>query len=169
MIIVKWVILLAIFLISSLLGIMFANKYKNRVNDLKQIRRALNIFKTKIKYTYEPLPQIFMNIANEFGDEIGEIFKTASINMKEFSAGEAWKYAIQNSKTNMNEEDLKVLENLEKLLGKTNIDGQLSEIELIEKFIDVQIEKAEEEQKKNEKLYKNLGVITGLAIAIILI
>lgn len=47
--------------------------------------------------------------------------------------------------------------------------GQLSEINLTKKFIDTQIEKAEEEQKKNEKLYKSLGIIAGLAIAIILI
>ena len=47
--------------------------------------------------------------------------------------------------------------------------GQLSEIELTEKFMATQIEKAEEEQKENEKLYKSLGVIAGLAIAIILI
>lgn len=37
------------------------------------------------------------------------------------------------------------------------------------KFIDEQIQKAEEEQKKNEKLYKSLGIITGIGIAIILI
>ena len=36
-------------------------------------------------------------------------------------------------------------------------------------YIEVQIEKAEKEQNKNEKLYKNLGVIVGLAIVIILL
>lgn len=41
--------------------------------------------------------------------------------MKEHSAGDAWKSAVRNSKTNMKEEDLKVLENLEKLLGKTDV------------------------------------------------
>jgi len=49
------------------------------------------------------------------------------------------------------------------------LNGQLSEIELMEKFIDKQIEIAEEAQKKNEKLYKSLGIITGIAIVIILI
>lgn len=89
--------------------------------------------------------------------------------MQDMSAGEAWKYGIQNSKTNLKEEDLKVLENLEKLLGKTNIDGQLSEIELIEQFIIEQTKLAEEEQKKNEKMYKSLGIIAGLAIVIMMI
>lgn len=42
--------------------------------------------------------------------------------MKELSAEEAWVHAISVSKTNMKEEDLKILENLGKLLGKTNIE-----------------------------------------------
>lgn len=66
MIILKLIILLAILIISSILGIMFANKYKDRVNDLKEIKSALNILKTKIEYTYEPLPQIFEEIGKKF-------------------------------------------------------------------------------------------------------
>lgn len=88
--------------------------------------------------------------------------------MKEVSAGEAWKFAIENSKTGMSKEDLEVLKNLESLLGKTDADGQEVEIELMKKFIDTQIEKAEEEEKKNEKLCKSLGLIFGLAAVIIL-
>lgn len=89
--------------------------------------------------------------------------------MKELSAGEAWKYAVENSKTNMTKEDLNLLERFDKLLGKTNIEGQLSEIELIGKFMDGQIINAEDEQKKNEKLYRSLGIIAGIAIVIILV
>ena len=68
----------------------------------------------------------------------------------------------------MNKEDLESLRNLDKLLGKTNAEGQLSELELTEKFIESQIQKAEEERRKNEKLYRNLGITVGLAIVIIL-
>lgn len=59
MIVIKSLILLSIFVTSTALGIMLANKYKDRVTDLKQMRSALNILKTKIVYTYEPLPEIF--------------------------------------------------------------------------------------------------------------
>ncbi len=89
--------------------------------------------------------------------------------MKELSAGEAWSYALKSSSTSMDIEDINVLKTLEKLLGKTNVEGQLSEIELLKNSIDTQIQKAEEERYKNERLYKNLGIIVGLAIVIILI
>lgn len=66
MIIIKSIIMLLIFISSSVLGIMLANRYKYRVDELKQIRSALNIIKTKIQYTYEPLPQIFLDISKKF-------------------------------------------------------------------------------------------------------
>ncbi len=47
--------------------------------------------------------------------------------------------------------------------------GQLSEIALVEGFLSDQIVTATEEQKKNEKLYKSLGIIVGLGAVIILI
>ena len=169
MIFIKWTILIAIFLISTTIGISIASRYKNRVKDLKNIRNILNILETKIKFTYEPLPQIFEEISNEFTGEISNIFGTAKEKMKEISAGDAWHFAIENSNTNMNNEDLNILNSLEKLLGKTDVEGQLSEIVLIKEFIDAQIKKAEEEQSKNEKLYRNQGIMIGMIIVIILI
>ena len=56
-----------------------------------------------------------------------------------------------------------------KLLGKTDIEGQLSEIELGLELINKQIKDAEIEKNKNSKLYKTMGVILGIGISIILI
>lgn len=53
--------------------------------------------------------------------------------------------------------------------GQTDVEGQVSQIEVTKSFIDMQIDKAEEERKKNEKLYKTLGITVGLAIVIVLI
>jgi stage III sporulation protein AB len=57
---------------------------------------------------------------------------------------------------------------LSKLLGKTNLEGQVREIELTQSFLKKQIEDAEQERQKNEKLYKTLGMTIGLAIVILL-
>ena len=169
MVFIKYIILFFIFMSVSYIGLALASRYKSRVRDLKNIRNILNIIETKIKYTYEPLPQIFLEISQEFTGGISELFKTSVEQMKSVSAGEAWKYALECSNTSLNSEDLEILKKLENLLGKTNAEGQLSEIELMNNFIDIQIKKSEEEQNKNEKMYKNLGVIVGLAIVIILI
>lgn len=156
MIIIKFISLIAILLFSSYIGIIISNKYKNRVEDLKEIKRGLNIFETKIKYTYEPVPEIFKEISGNLKENIANIFINASKNMEENIAKDAWNQAIDNSNTSMNKEDLEVIKGLGKLLGKTDLDGQVSQIELTDRFIDTQIEKAEKEYTKNEKLYKTL-------------
>jgi stage III sporulation protein AB len=53
------------------------------------------------------------------------------------------------------------------MLGKTDKSGQLQEIDIVSKFLDRQIEISEEEKNKNEKMYKSLGIVCGLALAIV--
>ena len=85
------------------------------------------------------------------------------------SAGEAWENAVQKSDTNLTKEDIQVLLMLSKMLGQTDLEGQISQIEITENFLEKQITEAEQEKNKNEKLYRKLGTTIGLIIVIILI
>ena len=67
------------------------------------------------------------------------------------------------------QQDKKTLNNLSKLLGETDIDGQISQIEITKEYLDKQIEKADEDKKKSEKMYKTLGMIIGIGIVIVLV
>ena len=55
------------------------------------------------------------------------------------------------------------------MLGKTDIEGQASQIEHTIAFLEIQIKKAEEARTKNEKLYKSLGSLAGAGLVILLI
>lgn len=156
MIIIKFISLIAILILSSYMGIIITGKYKNRVVELKEIKRALNIFETKIRYTYEPVPEIFKEISGNLKENIASIFINASKKMQNETATLAWIQALEDANTSMNNEDLETIKGLGKLLGKTDLEGQVSQIQLTDKFIDTQIEKAEKEYVKNEKLYKTL-------------
>lgn len=168
--IIKFLILLLVFASSLSIGFLIAKKYENRVKELKDMKNALNMFETKIKFTYASVPEIFEEIAKQFGEEIvGQIFRTASILMKDKSAGEAWNEGIDTVNSNMTLEDKSTLKNLGKLLGKTDLEGQISEIRLVTDLLDTQIELAEIDRRKNEKMYKTLGGIIGLTLVIILV
>lgn len=169
MVIIKFILLGIIFGMSMLIGINIAKKYSSRVFELKELLRALNMFEEKIKFTYEPIPDAFEDISKNTKSEISKIFEEASINMKTMCASEAWEKAINNSNTKMTKEDLDIIKGLAKMLGRTDLDGQVSEIRLTKKFIESKIEEAELERAKNNKLYKTLGVTIGLAIVIVLI
>lgn len=166
---IKILIYTFIFLSCSLIGILMSRKYINRVNELKEFKNALNIFKTKIRYTYEPIPEIFAEISENVNPSISTVFKQAAGKMDVLAAGEAWDLALKIDDLNINDEDRNALKNLSKLLGKTDLQGQLSQIEMTSDYLDEQILKAEREKNKNEKLYRTLGMILGMAIVIILI
>lgn len=166
---IKIIIYAFIFLSCSLIGILISKKYINRVNELKEFKNALNIFKTKIRYTYEPIPEIFAEISENVNPNISSVFKQAALKMDILAAGEAWNLALKMDNLNINEEDRNALKNLSKLLGKTDLQGQLNQIEMTSDFLDEQIKKAEKEKDKNEKMYRTLGMILGLTIVIILI
>ena len=89
--------------------------------------------------------------------------------MKFESTDIAWEEAVEELKSNLKTEDKQTIKTLSKLLGSTDTDGQISQIEVTETFLEKQIREAEEEKQKNEKLYKKLGATIGLAIVIILI
>ena len=169
MMIFKFIFLTIILFGTSYIGILMAKKYSSRVKDLKEMRKALNFFEDKIKFTYEPIPDVFEEISSKVNENIGEIFKSSANLMQNESAGVSWEKAVDNANTNFTKEDNEIIKVLAKMLGQTDIDGQVSEIRLTNKFIDVQIKEAENEKNRNEKLYKTLGVTVGLAIVIVLI
>lgn len=169
MLIIKIFIYTFIFLTTSAIGMLKSKKYIDRVDELKEMKAAISVFKTKLKYTYEPIPEIFNEISESFNSVIGKIFKIASLNMQNINAGTAWNMAIDLGTLNINSEDKSILKNLGKLLGETDLNGQISQIELTENFLEEQIKKAERERQKNEKLYRTLGMTGGLAIVIILL
>jgi stage III sporulation protein AB len=59
MFILKAINLILIILIPSYIGIYKSQNFKNRTNDLKKIKMALGVFKSKIEFTYEPIVEIF--------------------------------------------------------------------------------------------------------------
>lgn len=168
-ILIKFLMLAILLIITSWIGIILSKKYTNRVKELKQIKTGLNIIENKIKFTYEPIPEIFKEIATKFTGNVSDIFKTAYKNMENTEAGKSWENSVDLINSNLNKEDKDAIKGLGKLLGKTDVDGQVSQINLINEFLNTQIEQAEADREKGEKLYKKLGVISGLMIIVALI
>ena len=61
-----------------------------------------------------------------------------------YQTREVWENCIQDADISINQEDKDILKRLGKLLGQTDVEGQVSEIEVTQNFLNMQIEKAEE-------------------------
>ena len=113
---IKIIIYTFIFLSCSFIGILISRRYVNRVNELKEFKNALNIFKTKIRYTYEPIPEIFGEISKNTNYNISKLFKQATENMQDETASLAWETAVDEFSGNINKEDKQAIKTLSKLL-----------------------------------------------------
>lgn len=167
--ILKYTLLLIIFSLSTIIGITISKMYENRVKELREFKSILNIIKTKIKFTYEPLAEIFKQIAKDNSTNIEKIFGKMVNQIQYRQVREAWENCIQEADISIKQEDKDILKKLGQLLGQTDVEGQVSEIEVTQNFLDMQITKAEEEKNKNQKMYKTLGIVIGLVFVIILL
>ena len=57
--------------------------------------------------------------------------------------------------SSLNKEDIEAIKSFSKMLGNTDIEGQVSQIELVENLIKKQIEQATEEKKKTLNYIKH--------------
>ena len=106
---IKLLILNLILITSTIIGITFSKKYAYRVKELQEMKNALNIFMTKIKFTYEPIPSTFMYISEKVEGNVCKIFKNAVEEMESKSAGDAWNSSLDTTVTNMKEDDIGII------------------------------------------------------------
>ena len=111
---IKVFVLMLIFLSSLKAGKIISKKYSNRVTELKEMKNALNMFLTKIKFTYESIPESFRQISENINGSIGKIFKDAAEGMKENSAGDAWDNSVEKIETSLTKEDKDIIKGLRK-------------------------------------------------------
>ena len=74
---IKYFMLLLVFIETSFIGRCIAKKYSYRLEELEEMKNILNVFKSKIRFTYEPIPEIFKEIASNAKENIGRIFEKA--------------------------------------------------------------------------------------------
>ncbi|HOQ07528.1 MAG TPA: stage III sporulation protein SpoIIIAB [Clostridiales bacterium] len=162
-----------VLLASSFLGYILARDCSRRPQQLRSLQNLLQMFENHITYLSDVLVEAFDRISRS-GVETGIFFRTAAELLKDgtaANASEAWEMAVRNciGLTALNKEDEQILLSFGKMLGSTDLEGQIKNIRLTLGQLAVQEEKAEENRKKNESMYKSLGILGGMALVIILI
>lgn len=116
MYLLKYLMLFLIFICSYLIGKYISQKYIDRLIELEEIKKALNIFKSKIKFTYEPIPEIFKEISNNISFNISNLFKNTINKMNYETASISWVQAVDEYQGNLVNEDKQAIKTLSKLL-----------------------------------------------------
>ena len=112
---IKGILLILICLASSYLGIKKAKTYSDRVDNLKKFQNALNLLKSKIEFTHEPIKQIFDDISKVVYADKNNIFRDVIIDSSFYCN---WCNSIENSMENFTNEDKEIMKVFGKQLRK---------------------------------------------------
>lgn len=157
---------------TSLIGFSLAADCSKRPRILREIQALLQMLENEISYLSNLLSDAFRRIVENSRVDAAVLFKAAADHLEasRVTADEAWEKAVEDnfSKLSLNKEDKAILISFGRMLGNSDLDGQLNNIKLMSSQLKLQEAKAEEMKKKNERMFRSLGVLSGLAITIIL-
>ncbi len=156
---------------SYLIGVLWANTLKNRVEDIRGFENALKQLENEISFYSNILSEAFSKISENANQRISGILKDMSKNLKTKSSNIAWREAIKDNYKNtyLDGEDINIILSLANLLGVSDVKGQVYNIKNIVIKLQNQEKKAESLRQKNESLFKNLSILLGATIIIILL
>lgn len=144
-----------------------------RIEDLKGLCKILHMLYSEVDYSITPLPLALKEIINKNDTRVKVIFENLLQNIEQ-QTGEGlsvmWERAVidQYSYTYLEQEDIKILISFGKTLGYLDKEMQKKNISITLKYIENQIIKLEKEQEKTGKIYKNLGMLGGCLLCILL-
>jgi len=158
---------------STFLGLIFSKNCAKRPYELRTLGIMLQALENELVYLSNVLSDAFKKISKLSDDAVSEIFRDAARRLEESpgtGAADAWKKAIKANikNTSLDKEDEEVLLSFGKMLGSTDIEGQVKNIRLTLEHLKMQELKAEEKRKSNVPLYRNLGLLLGIAIVLLL-
>lgn len=155
------------------LGFVYAQEIKLRVKQLKEFENGIYILKCEMLYTYTSLPDAFESLSIKSKGEVKNVFQKISNLLFENKVNdvyEAFKLSLVNNKNlKLKSDDIDILLNLGKNLGKSDLDGQESILLFTIENLKKQINELEELMNKKIKMYRCLGFSIGAMLVIMLI
>jgi stage III sporulation protein AB len=147
------------------LGVYFGGAVGRRIGDLLELKKALLIFKSEIRYS--PLAEAFCNISEKLKPQVGEIF--SAVAEKNGPPAQTWSKALLAAKTNLAAEDVDYFLSFGSCLGFLDKTMQENNIELFISYIDKQVGYLNAESAKNKKMWASLGALGGALACVLLI
>lgn len=171
MIFIKIIISIVILFITSYIGIEMAGALKSREEILTDMITFLRLVQNEMMYMLNSLPTAYEMSRQRLNTELKNVLGAISLDMSKLGTGKVDASITNNinSIKCLNDYDKEIIISTLKNLGRSDLESQYNIIENGITIINKQIKEANEIKNKNSKVYKTIGVITGLMIVIIFI
>lgn len=130
----------------------------------------LQLIENEIHYCALPVRELLETVSKT--KELAELDFVSSCSEKYTVNGnfsETWRLCLAESACGLNEDDKKLLCSFGDALGTTDVTGQIHLCRLHARLLEERLERAQQEKEQQGKMYTNLGTLTGVFLAVILI
>lgn len=154
------------------MGLYFSSELKNRIKDLKDLKKILYLLRGDIRYANTPLPEAVQALSIRHGGRYKKFLATIAEKLQELggmSFYAIWKEGIDKEleETSLSKKDLETLKQLGENLGYLDKDMQINTLDLYISQIEEEINELSRNVKEKSYLYNSLGIMGGIFITII--
>lgn len=158
---------------TSWMGWETAQRFKNRPRQLREMQSGLKMLETEISYGLTPLPAALAKVSHNLQGVTGDFFLYVHKQMTDYpgtTIRQAWNKGMEYLAENgaLTKEDQGILSNFGTTLGVSDREHQIKHLRLVMTQMAAVEADAWDEKTKNERMFRYLGVLSGLAIVILL-
>lgn len=159
---------------SYALGSRLANRYSLRLREIRSFQGAFSELETEVMYLQAFLPEAFASLARRSNAGLAYFFYGVNEKLNGRSGyllAEAWEASLCESKPflNIDQEEYEIISQFGRHLGTSDKEGHRRCFDMIQQKLRNQERKADEARLRYEKMYRSLGFLGGLALAIMLL
>lgn len=174
MIIMKIIGAVLVITSSSAFGFYMSSSLKDRIEDMKELKKNILILRGDIRYGSTPLPEAIGAIAGRHEGNFAKFFThiyEELIKLDGVRFFDIWKIAVEQKlkDTSLNKNDKEHLMKLGENLGYLDKDMQINIIDLYIEQLEAEILEASKVLKEKAHLYNTLGVMAGIFVTIIML
>lgn len=160
--------------VPTVIGFQIAGRYRRRPAELRALQTGLAVLVTEVEYGATPLTEALRSAAGAAGPVVGPLFAGTAARMESgggITPGEALKRTISagGDATCLIPQDLEVLSALTAVLGASGRSDQVRHLRLAMDRLAGAEAAATDEQSRYERMYRYAGVLSGLALVLVLI
>ena len=166
---IKLFIAVGIVLIAALIGMKKAREYEEREALIRESITLFNRVGNDIKYNLTILPNAIESARQGLNTKLKDVLGSISTSILDNSYSEFSVMEEINHLASLKPYDKQVISQGIITLGLADSDTQINLIEGTVSTLNELVAEARDEKNKNSKLYRTIGIVTGLMIAIVII
>lgn len=168
----KWAGALLCIAATSLIGFDMSRKLQMRSIQIRDLIHSLRLIEAEMAYSQMPLEMIFSAVSQKTREPVATFYATLATQLSGIVGDfpRLWDKELEALKVSaaLQDSELTMMRQFGQSLGQHSFTQQQKQITLTMHHLERELEEANERRKKYEKMWRTLGVLTGLLIVLLL-